>query len=319
MTTTNNEISPEWVKSTAEARFREMMTVLKDTRLSDQRACVMVRIYEKDPVLQLREPHNNRTLLHLAALYNRGLVSRKLIILGAEVNAKDGNEQTPLHIACQYRSWRVSYQLLRINASDSAQPDDEENETQNDISKSNQVIIKPAEVNALDRDQRTPLHYVATQDRELIVKLLLAGANITLKDKWDKTPLWAFTKSQYARRIDTMLSLYLKLIDYESHSGPLALTEQRNMRSLLDNIDPSIMGDVSIIINLNDDKEKARHVVLVGSISGEIEQPLTETEKVLAEIIDQLTKKRSEKEVLNCITNAKSIDLFSPHERSEII
>ena len=95
------------------------------------------------------------------------LVVRRLLISGADVNARDKNAWTPLHHAALADSEAEAGLLLDYNA----------------------------DVSARDRSGNTPLHYAALWDNALVAGLLLAnGTEVSAKNCAGTTPKQVATR-----------------------------------------------------------------------------------------------------------------------------
>ena len=108
---------------------------------------------------------DQETPLHLAARYGHSEIAKLLVQNGADVDAKNNNQKTPLHLAAENGPSEIAELLLQSGA----------------------------DVNAKNKYQDTPLHLAASNGNFEIVKLLLQnGANVNAKNKWQDTPLhWA--------------------------------------------------------------------------------------------------------------------------------
>ncbi len=102
---------------------------------------------------------NDGSLLHTAVKYKQTVIVKRLVALGADVNAKEKGGFTPLH-----------------NAAISG-----------DSSIASLLIAAGAEVNARTKNGRTPLH--TTGRREVAQVLIDAGADVHARDRKGSTPL----------------------------------------------------------------------------------------------------------------------------------
>lgn len=111
------------------------------------------------------------TALHFAAAaYRAGLV-RRLVALGADVNARNRRGAAPLHYACvgdpSSGRWNPAAQVAAIEA----------------------LIAAGADANAIDRNGATPLHRaVRTRCAAAVRALLAGGADASLRTKAGSSP-----------------------------------------------------------------------------------------------------------------------------------
>lgn len=103
------------------------------------------------------------TALHLAVLCSDSTAAKRLLTLGADVNARGKNNETELHHAVRGGNLVMSKVLVEGGA----------------------------DVNATSADGNTPMHLAAGHRYHCIVQLLLDGGNVNLEAKnlWGMTPL----------------------------------------------------------------------------------------------------------------------------------
>ena len=157
-------------------------------------------------------------------------MASRLVIAGADVNAKNSNEQTPLHVAC-YRDFSTSVveALLIAGANVNAKYNNGQTPLHlasniSDDSTVQVLLDAGADVNARNNNGQTPLHLAANPDHSSwppgidfslsaregpISALLAAGANVNAKDKSGWTPLHQITSSVHVdyHNIDYHLSI----------------------------------------------------------------------------------------------------------------
>ena len=142
---------------------------------------------------------NNGTVLHSALLVSLKKDTTALVkyflSIGVDPNETDWNEETPLFYETPFGN--ITQAL--INAGVSLNTSNNQGQYQihrliNDIAiESVRCLIEGGDnVNRLDRDFNTPLHYAGGYNGRdgLVVSLLIEyGANINLKNRWGLTPL----------------------------------------------------------------------------------------------------------------------------------
>ena len=109
---------------------------------------------------------DQKTALHCAAEHRHERIVQLLLAKKAKVDCETNFKQTPLLLAAKGGSVEVLHLLLEQNGFN---------------------------LNARDRDGRTPLSWAAIYGNEAVVRLLLEkDANFESKDNNDRTPLlWA--------------------------------------------------------------------------------------------------------------------------------
>jgi ankyrin repeat protein len=114
--------------------------------------------------------HNDfGTLLHLASYQLDLRLVRRLVNLGANVNAKDSWGRTPLHrvLEDRYNSDEDGFRVAQL------------------------LVVQGADVNARDEDDQTPLHFASYFLELTLVRMLLdRGANVNAKDNRGRTSLY---------------------------------------------------------------------------------------------------------------------------------
>ena len=110
------------------------------------------------------ESSSNWKPIHYASFSNNGCGIRKLVGLGADIEAKTDMGMTSFHIASSI--YENGFQSLE------------------------ELSRLGADINARDEDNRTPLHYaVADHSLVLIEELVHYGADINTKDDKGQTPI----------------------------------------------------------------------------------------------------------------------------------
>ncbi|XP_049945583.1 ankyrin repeat, PH and SEC7 domain containing protein secG-like isoform X2 [Schistocerca serialis cubense] len=146
----------------------------------------------------------------LIAAAKEGSVSkvRTLLVVGADVEAKDENQQNPLHWAAARGHVEVARRLL----------EDE------------------ADVNARDRWQNTPLHQAAWNGHAPVVRLLAASfANHDASDESGNTPLHDAARRGHADAATALLEAGAdREVRNDNGDTPLDLAKRNNHQRLVD-------------------------------------------------------------------------------------
>ncbi|KAJ8665291.1 hypothetical protein QAD02_006953 [Eretmocerus hayati] len=152
------------------------------------------------------------TPLHLATVHFREEIVRELLCHGADINNKSRTGTTPLHIAASNATEKESASLVKILISFHADVNCTELlkfstplhlATLHKNYEIIELLLKNgANVNAKERDGKTPLHTMALRDprkeldmelvesyRKIITALVDAGCDINLQDAYGRTPL----------------------------------------------------------------------------------------------------------------------------------
>ncbi|XP_065336569.1 uncharacterized protein LOC135937349 [Cloeon dipterum] len=155
---------------------RELIENGADTKLTDnkgkhalhhsRRKNIFDFIFEKNRDLARAKLINGNTILHSAAKHD--IVSDSLFswlkeLNEVDLNAKNNLNETALLLACKKRSWKFAKQLL---------------------------LAEDVEINTVDLEGRTALHYAAQcRDLDIVRELIEKGADIKLTDKKGKNTL----------------------------------------------------------------------------------------------------------------------------------
>jgi ankyrin repeat protein len=114
------------------------------------------------------QDRDNYTAMHYAALNgNRAIVDLLLQVQGIDVNLVDYQQRSPLHRAVEQGNTAIAHDL---------------------------IVKAKANVNLQNNHGWTPLHYASYNQKKVICEALLKhGANVHLKDKDGKQPLfWGY-------------------------------------------------------------------------------------------------------------------------------
>ncbi|KAI5839136.1 ankyrin repeat-containing domain protein [Morchella snyderi] len=189
---------------------------------------------KQTPLHQVVLSHNNYHFNNLFSPECDGWCSwtcaaKKLISLGAHVNAVDEEQNTPLHMAAQQGAKELLVLLLDAGADIHAQNSKKQtllhhvvlghnnahstsrftpgcDDTCSWICVAGTLISLGAHVNTVDEEQNTPLHVAAqTEAKEMLVLLLLAGADRHACNCSQETPLDIVIKYGMSADIKEML------------------------------------------------------------------------------------------------------------------
>ena len=125
------------------------------------------------------------TPLHKAAKGGHYKAVQELLLFGSNVNCRTKKGLTPLHCACGNRTVDDDN---NSNPSSSLSPISQSISLREVVS----TLLQHggADIHAVDRGGRTPLHYAAKRGKEDLVRLLInKGADIHLQDNYGYTPL----------------------------------------------------------------------------------------------------------------------------------
>lgn len=134
-------------------------------------------LIQKKALLNTQEPTYGYTPLHTSLYYGRNAITKSLIQAGADVNIKNYRNETPLFYACQPKYINPGAIFLAIAIPFPFMF------LVNSAPLEQKVIIETllkagADVNIIDRDQKSPLFYALDNDFYTSVSLLL-DANAT--------------------------------------------------------------------------------------------------------------------------------------------
>ena len=137
---------------------------------------------------------DNRTPLHMAALYGRLSRATMLIDNHAEVNAVDNRGQTPLHVAAKHGHGELIGPLLSAGADPTLQ-DVQGNNPLHLCARFGFVeccrkLVAGIDINCVNNDKRTALHLSAFKgDIDSLDFLMASHADINMEDRFGRLPL----------------------------------------------------------------------------------------------------------------------------------
>lgn len=121
-----------------------------------------------------------RTALHYTACYNKDELTRKLLMLGANIEARTMYGRHPLHTACAYGSSAVVKVLLEYNAN----------------------------VETRDEDGWTPLHHASRfNNLECVALLLHRKVDLYVKENKGRTPSEVTRNEEIKKLFSSMINL----------------------------------------------------------------------------------------------------------------
>ena len=137
-------------------------------------------LLENNASLEEKDVVKQRTPLLVAAMSNKPRIVEMLMQHGADVTATDSLEKTALHLACENAGLAVVSSLLRDRG-------------QGEESSHYSVI----DVNAIDGNGRTALHYCAQRDLvDVATALVECKADVNIQDKGQHYPTYFAVKNR---------------------------------------------------------------------------------------------------------------------------
>ena len=184
------------------------------------------------PDYNLLSTKNNmfQSALHLAALTDNHVVSRRLVVAGARIDQQDQNGNTPLHIACMRGNYNVAEVLLN--------PVQYSEMLQNSYEIPYQRL--PQNLNIRNYKGQDCLTLAAVHNHKHIIDLLLEkGADINSKDlKTGKTPLHIATEAGDMLLTEFLCSKYGVDLNARTYAGytPVELAYYRGHYTLAETV-----------------------------------------------------------------------------------
>jgi ankyrin repeat protein len=161
------------------------------TAAEEGRIQAVKRIVKADNVdINWKNPNQGgKTPIHIAVENDHDDIVEFLISNGANVNARDGEESTPLMSASNVKIiWHLIENRAQVNATN------KDGETPLHLASYlgknpvvNMLIRNGANVNATDNRGNTPLHLAVYANIRVVKSLLIAGANIYIRDENNET------------------------------------------------------------------------------------------------------------------------------------
>jgi ankyrin repeat protein len=142
------------------------------------RAEILKLLLDKGVRAEFANARNGRTLLHLAAIYNRTNTAELLVRRGAKVEAFDRLGLTPLHVAAAKGATETAVILLKHRANP------------NRLTASPSPMPASTKRRTVGLDGYSPLHFAAMGSQTNIIQLLLqSGASVNATNSGGRTAL----------------------------------------------------------------------------------------------------------------------------------
>jgi ankyrin repeat protein len=137
--------------------------------------------------------YDQQSALHLAAAAGHSAVAELLIESSADVNARDRWNDEPINLAIDLRHGTVAQVLRRNGATlrlDNPAARIHEAVSQTDINFLQMLLEAGVDVNSVDYDGRTGLHFATTEGNTRMAEYLIGAlADVHAMDRWGRTAL----------------------------------------------------------------------------------------------------------------------------------
>lgn len=143
-----------------------------------------------------------QTALHQSIVRHEAANVELLLLEGADKNERSENGYTPLHVACEEKARTPRQERLYIKIIECLLSKEYEG-------------TSPTDINALDKNNNTPLHMATyRKNSERAVLLMSKGADLSIKNKKGKTPLEAAMEIRNGEFIGILLCKAVSLNYY---------------------------------------------------------------------------------------------------------
>ncbi|XP_071507636.1 uncharacterized protein [Diadema antillarum] len=226
----NDAVSHTYVRYNKDSLLKDVKTKLKKTKLRRKHSPLVivnlidaVRDGDMEILKSLLDKYssfnlnkldkNHMSLLHHAAINNRDVIARDLVIRGADTEVKTlDTKATPLHFAARMNSAAVAHVLLAQcanveSATTAGMTPLHISARRGHIAVTKELLsLGKASVSAQDSEGATPLHYGAMSGNPHVCRLLIEhGADIRAKEVNDMTPLMNAIVSGHEDLVDIFI------------------------------------------------------------------------------------------------------------------